>query len=259
MAAAGAWICGRAAPPPRGRNTGARGDMSARRSARPAALRESRRRFARATARCSRCWSRGAAGRRSTTRRASRQRDRAPVRQRLDLRPRLPRSGNNTCAEVVVPANGYLSPFGNDWECERLYRKVDGACVAVVIPAHAFAEDGSYGRGWRCEQGYRERERHGVHRGEHPGQRVRGGLVVRPRLAVRARLSRTDGRLRRDLVPANALLDATARAGSATAASCKAAAHAPESRFRRTATWTPRVRTGAASADSRTTAALARR
>ena len=28
-----------------------------------------------------------------------------------------------TCAAIVVPVNGHLSGFGNDFECDRLYRK----------------------------------------------------------------------------------------------------------------------------------------
>jgi hypothetical protein len=56
----------------------------------------------------------------------------------------------------AVPANAHLSAFGNDFECERLYRKRDNRCEALVIPEHAFVDDSHYGRGWHCEQGYRE-------------------------------------------------------------------------------------------------------
>ena len=59
---------------------------------------------------------------------------------------------------MIVPPNAYLSPLGDSWHCDRLFRKVDDACVAIAIPKNAYASDTTHDRGWRCEQGYREVE-----------------------------------------------------------------------------------------------------
>ena len=57
---------------------------------------------------------------------------------------------------VKVPANGYLidSDYGRGWECDRGYRDVDEACVAVNVPENGYFVDSSYGSAWRCERGY---------------------------------------------------------------------------------------------------------
>jgi hypothetical protein len=66
------------------------------------------------------------------------------------------RRSGESCVAVDVPANGYLSASGGDWECERGYRKADRRCEAIRVPANAYADDSTFGRGWRCDRGYRE-------------------------------------------------------------------------------------------------------
>ena len=56
---------------------------------------------------------------------------------------------------VDFPENASAKRYGTGWECNRGYRKADHACVAVDIPANAYATDASYGRGWECSRGYR--------------------------------------------------------------------------------------------------------
>lgn len=58
----------------------------------------------------------------------------------------------------AVPENASPSTYGSGWLCDRGYREVDEECIAVEIPANAYATNESYGRGWECNRGYR-RER----------------------------------------------------------------------------------------------------
>ncbi|MEP3941894.1 MAG: hypothetical protein ABJM63_11255, partial [Anderseniella sp.] len=59
-----------------------------------------------------------------------------------------------TCIAVAVPEGGFLDPSGKRWECLRGYVKVDDSCQEIVLPAHAYLVDASYGSAWRCERGY---------------------------------------------------------------------------------------------------------
>ena len=54
------------------------------------------------------------------------------------------------------PRNSHLRGFGNGWECDRGYTQIEGSCVAISVPAHAFLD--SFGDGWECDRGYREVE-----------------------------------------------------------------------------------------------------
>lgn len=64
--------------------------------------------------------------------------------------------GGASCLEVMVPAGGYLDPSGKNWDCLRGYRKTDNNCEQILLPAHAYLSDNSYGSDWLCERGYRE-------------------------------------------------------------------------------------------------------
>ena len=55
-----------------------------------------------------------------------------------------------------MPENASPNRYGSGWTCDRGYRKVDGICNVVKVPANAYPTDTSYGRGWRCSWGYRE-------------------------------------------------------------------------------------------------------
>lgn len=121
-----------------------------------------------------------------TSGRGARQRHRAALRRRLGMRPRLPqnrwtlRSGGGARERLprllrqrlrvraLVPEEGRRmrslsdppnayddgSSYGRGWLCEQGYREIDSACVAIAVPANAFAVD--FGDGWKCERGFRE-------------------------------------------------------------------------------------------------------
>jgi hypothetical protein len=59
-------------------------------------------------------------------------------------------------AKGVIPANATAKTYGNGWECDRGYRKIDSACVVVTLPENAYLTDSSYGSGWTCKHGYKK-------------------------------------------------------------------------------------------------------
>lgn len=59
-------------------------------------------------------------------------------------------------AEAKTPANASANTYGTGWQCDRGFRKADGGCVAVTVPAHAYLSERSYGQGWACDRGYRK-------------------------------------------------------------------------------------------------------
>ena len=63
---------------------------------------------------------------------------------------------DDLCVAIVVPANAYLnsSRYGQPWTCERGFIEQDGLCEAIVIPENAYFDEGTYGKGWKCERGY---------------------------------------------------------------------------------------------------------
>jgi len=56
----------------------------------------------------------------------------------------------------TVPDNASASTYRTGWQCDRGFRKADGACDAVTVPPNAFLTDWSYGSGWKCEHGYKQ-------------------------------------------------------------------------------------------------------
>ena len=57
---------------------------------------------------------------------------------------------------IEVPENAHKKNYGNGWECDLGYRKVDEACIAIEVPANAYPTNTSFGRGWECSYGYRK-------------------------------------------------------------------------------------------------------
>jgi hypothetical protein len=57
---------------------------------------------------------------------------------------------------VAVPAQGFLSRSGNDWECERGFRKDAAMCAAIQLPANAHLDYS--GNDWRCDEGFHTHE-----------------------------------------------------------------------------------------------------
>jgi hypothetical protein len=51
-----------------------------------------------------------------------------------------------------VPAQGYLTRSGDNWECERGFMRKDSACITVQPPANAHLDYS--GNGWSCDEGF---------------------------------------------------------------------------------------------------------
>ena len=62
------------------------------------------------------------------------------------------------CQQIVVPANGYSSSAygGPGFECERGYRANDVACVALTVPSNAHLDHS--GNDWDCNRPYRRQQ-----------------------------------------------------------------------------------------------------
>ena len=118
---------------------------------------------------------------------------------------------------AAAPLNAHMKRYGSGWECDRGYREVNAACAAVEVPENAYLADSSYGLGWECDRGYRQANeactlidvppnafqraglgmrsrprpsRPDMRRNRTARTRVSDGLLLRPRLGVRSRLSR---------------------------------------------------------------------
>jgi hypothetical protein len=55
---------------------------------------------------------------------------------------------------VEIPEHASAKRYGGGWECDRGYREANGICMAVKVPADAYATNASYGPGWECNWGY---------------------------------------------------------------------------------------------------------
>ena len=63
---------------------------------------------------------------------------------------------HNTTA-LVIPAHAFAeNTSGRGWRCEEAYRESGGNCVAVRVPANAYATGSWIGAGWKCERGFEE-------------------------------------------------------------------------------------------------------
>src|SRR5579864_9168806 len=59
-----------------------------------------------------------------------------------------------TCVAIKVPANAYLSAFGNEWECNRGYLRIGERCAVVKVPDNAHLDEQPFAPGWECDPGY---------------------------------------------------------------------------------------------------------
>ena len=57
-----------------------------------------------------------------------------------------------------VPANAHPKSYGKGWECNQGYRETREGCTAVDVPANAFPTLAAYGKGWECKYGFRALE-----------------------------------------------------------------------------------------------------
>ena len=57
---------------------------------------------------------------------------------------------------VDIPENASATSYGRGWECKQGYRRVEGACNAVIVPDNAYPTNSAYGSVWKCEWGYRQ-------------------------------------------------------------------------------------------------------
>lgn len=56
---------------------------------------------------------------------------------------------------LEIPANAGANTYGTGWFCDPGYRERDGECKAIEIPPNAYATNKIFGRGWKCNRGYR--------------------------------------------------------------------------------------------------------
>ena len=65
---------------------------------------------------------------------------------------------DKTCVAIKVPANGYLNESSSrpGWKCERGYRADKEACVALKIPENAHINYS--GNNWDCNRPFRKRQ-----------------------------------------------------------------------------------------------------
>jgi hypothetical protein len=61
-----------------------------------------------------------------------------------------------SCVKVIIPENGKLNYYGNDWECKKGYTKnySNRSCDYVEIPENG--ELNYYGNGWNCKNGFKK-------------------------------------------------------------------------------------------------------
>jgi hypothetical protein len=51
-----------------------------------------------------------------------------------------------------VPEHAYLDS-GDEWECDRGFKRVTDRCEEIQVPEHAFLN--YTGKDWKCERGYK--------------------------------------------------------------------------------------------------------
>ncbi len=52
-----------------------------------------------------------------------------------------------------MPEHAFLIYSGNDWRCERGYKRADGECQSLAVPEHAYL--GFNGNDWVCDRGFK--------------------------------------------------------------------------------------------------------
>ena len=57
------------------------------------------------------------------------------------------------CQSVEVPEHAFLSYNGDDWTCERGFRRVEDECQPVEVPKNAYLD--STGHAWACDRGFK--------------------------------------------------------------------------------------------------------
>lgn len=64
-----------------------------------------------------------------------------------------------TCEEIRVPANAFYveSSYGTGWQCARGYSEVNGACIAVVVPENGHLNHA--GNDWECDRPFRKEQK----------------------------------------------------------------------------------------------------
>lgn len=62
------------------------------------------------------------------------------------------REVDGSCVAIQIPANGYYvdSSSGSGWDCDRGFRAVKEACVAVVVLENAHLK--TTRTGWKCNR-----------------------------------------------------------------------------------------------------------
>ena len=68
------------------------------------------------------------------------------------------REAGDACVAIEIPANGYLTEasYGSGWRCDRGYRVADETCAPVTVPQNAHLNFS--GNDWDCNRPYRKQK-----------------------------------------------------------------------------------------------------
>ena len=58
--------------------------------------------------------------------------------------------------DVKLPENATARSYGTGWNCDKGYREKNNGCAAILIPENAYSTNKTYGRGWECKRSFRK-------------------------------------------------------------------------------------------------------
>ena len=53
-----------------------------------------------------------------------------------------------------VPEHAYIT-YGDNWKCERGFKRAEDECQSIKVPEHAFLIESPWGDGWKCKRGFK--------------------------------------------------------------------------------------------------------
>jgi hypothetical protein len=59
---------------------------------------------------------------------------------------------------IELPENATAKSYGTGWNCDKGYREKNSTCEVVIVPDNAYPTNKVYGIGWECNRGFRKRD-----------------------------------------------------------------------------------------------------